>query len=339
MNLFWRAMAVFSCITCFVAITPASTHAATPAATSGKKPDTSKVTPDTESAPSVTPDTPAEPVDVKDGVKAGDADEDIETLDTAEVETETPEDVWYSESYPRPERALNLMSARTLRRNSFLMVVTHRTHAALSNNAFHNFLGFDGGQLKIGLGLRYGILDTLDVGMLRLNGTVENFDAYEFDARWQFLQAKKHYLDMAIRAGVTWFSQDHAKDAVGYYGQLLMSRLLFKRLLLGLNLAFHSNSSNDRKKTSDHDYSLAALGFAEVRITDLFGVDVEVGQTMAGYHSKWPTMTLGLKMFTNRHTFAVVVSNTQYTNADGIVANTWRGFKDLVLGFNITREL
>jgi hypothetical protein len=49
-------------------------------------------------------------------------------------------------------------------------------------------------------------------------------------------------------------------------------------------------------------------------------------------------LATALKIITNRHTFALIFSNSQYITADGLVANTNRGIHDVILGFTITRE-
>ena len=59
---------------------------------------------------------------------------------------------------------------------------------------------------------------------------------------------------------------------------------------------------------------------------------------MAGHHAKYPVLSSALKIITNRHTFALIFSNSQYITADGLVDNTSRGIHSLILGFTITRE-
>jgi hypothetical protein len=185
--------------------------------------------------------------------------------------------------------------------------------------------------------LRYGAYDNLDIGIYRLNGTIEGYDTYEFDARYQFLKADKFFINAAARAGVTWFSQS-GHQASGYFAQLLVDRTLFDRWTVGANFAFHSSSSNDRKSNDDSKYSVGVMGFSELRIVDNWAWVFEISEGFAGYHSKWPIMATGAKIITNRHTFAITVSNSQYMTTDGLVSNTWRSLKDLILGFNITRE-
>ena len=60
---------------------------------------------------------------------------------------------------------------------------------------------------------------------------------------------------------------------------------------------------------------------------------------MAGYGEKYPAFSASLKFTTHRHTFSIILSNTQYISADGIVANSRWGLGDAIVGFMITREI
>lgn len=81
--------------------------------------------------------------------------------ETAETPGDAAED--NSEKAPRIERAISLLTANPTRKRTFLVIVDHRNRDSFTDDAFHNLYGFDGGGLKIGLGLRYGVLDNLDV--------------------------------------------------------------------------------------------------------------------------------------------------------------------------------
>jgi hypothetical protein len=60
---------------------------------------------------------------------------------------------------------------------------------------------------------------------------------------------------------------------------------------------------------------------------------------VAGYGARWPAFSSAVSFLTHRHVFSLVLSNTQYLSADGIVASTPYGFRHLVVGFQIQREL
>jgi hypothetical protein len=51
-----------------------------------------------------------------------------------------------------------------------------------------------------------------------------------------------------------------------------------------------------------------------------------------------PVFGFSVRFLTYRHAFSIIVANTQYMTADGMVANSPRGFPDLLFGFQIVRE-
>ena len=256
------------------------------------------------------------------------------------------EDAW-SPAYPQFDRGINLPLPTPVRRGALVLVVDHRTNQPVSDNTWHDYFGLDAGGLKIGLGLRFGVLQGLDAGIYRLNNASERFDVYEFDARYQLLCQERHVVDLGLRAGLTWFSQEDADDAVGGFGQLLLGRRLWSRLTVATGLLFHSDSTNGVKSRDDDDWSLATMVVMDVRILPSLAWNVEAGINIAGYGtrgeaqqslSSWPSFDSAVRYITNRHTFAVVVSNNPYVSADGVVSNSPRGFDKLVVGFTITRE-
>jgi hypothetical protein len=210
----------------------------------------------------------------------------------------------------------------------------------MAEDPLNDFLGFDSHGIKLGLGLRYGVTDRVDVGVFRLNGTIEVFDTYEVDLRYQLLNQARHGIDVAARGGLTWFVQEDRSDALGILAQLMASRLLFGRLLVSSGLLLHSDSSNDRKAATDPGHSVAAAAAVEYRLTGNVAWDLEVTAAFSGYRSRYPTFSTGPKILTHRYTVAVAITNTQYIGADGLVSNTRRGSYDkLILGVNLTREL
>lgn len=279
--------------------------------------------------------------DTSDGSDASDESDDSpdESDESEKRSSDLRESRYHGPGSPRTERGVNVPLARPTRAGALLLIIDHRAGQTFLEDAWTDYLGLDAGALKIGLGLRYGIIDDLDVGIYRLNNTIEIFDVYELDARWRFLNHDDHYLDAALRAGVTWFVQPDMDDAVGFYGQLLADRVFFDQLLVGGGFLFHSESSNDRKSLSDDAYSGALALLVEWRFIDLLALNAEIAANVFGYGSKWPAFAFALEVITYRHTFALVFSNTQYVTADGIVAGSWRGFDELVFGFQITREI
>ncbi len=275
------------------------------------------------------------------------SEDDIETLseviDLEDQATQDPAAGWYGKGFPERIRILALPTARVVRKGGFDFVIDHRSGTPIYNRAGHqpgadmwnNFLGLDG-PMEVGLGLRYGVLDRLDVGLYRAGGS--RVDTYELDVKGLALRQDDDGVDVGARAGVTWFAQRNAEDAHGFFGQLHATRLIANRLLLTVAALYHSNSTNATKFNEDKKYSAAWAAGAELRLAAPVSLDAEVVSCTFGYCSKKPAFSGGVKYFTNRHTFALVCGNTQYITADGYLTNTDTAWKDVVIGFNITRE-
>jgi hypothetical protein len=259
-------------------------------------------------------------------------------------EAAAPATGWYGMAFSEPVRILALPTARTVRKGKLEFIIDHRASSPIYNkdsrhpfsDMWNNFLGLDS-SLQVGLGLRYGVSSDLDVGIYRA-ASISATDTYEFDARYRALAQGNAGVDVAVRAGLSWFSQPDAADARGVYGQLLATRLLFDRILIAGGLLYHSSSTNDTKYNQDRAWSTAGAVGVEARLAAAVAIDAELVSCMWGYCSKNPAFSGGFKFSTSRHNFALVCSNTQYITADGYVTNTSRQWSKLVLGFHITRE-
>ncbi len=269
---------------------------------------------------------------------AEEAVDEIEEIDF--IEEVDGLSTWDDEGKARDERTINVLLARTARRGSLIFVLDHRAWKTFTRDTFHDFFGFDSGLLKIGLAARYGILDGLDVGLQRINGTQDQFktDTYDLDLKYQPLKQEKHFLDVSIRGGMTWFSKREADDKQGFFGQLAINRTFGRRVRVGTGLLYHSDSWNEGRDRGDPDYSMAVPGTLDIRFTPGFSWHTEVVANVGGFSERYPVLSTSLRATTNKHTFSLVISNTQYFGATGIATNTFRDYGDLILGFTITRE-
>jgi hypothetical protein len=267
-----------------------------------------------------------------------DEEEIIEELDF--IEEVHPLDSWAHPGRAYSERTVNIPLARTTRRGTLLFVLNHRTWKTFTDEPGNQFLGFDNGQLKIGLGARYGILDNFDVGLQRINGTAATFntDTWDVDLRYRLLKQEKHQLDLAVRGGMTWMSIANSADDQGWFGQLILNRTLGRRLRLGTGLHYHNKTWNESRGRMDKDWSLAVPATLDFRFTKFFSWHAEMVANVDGFHERYPVLSTSVRATTNKHTFSFVVSNTQYFGDRGIGTNTFRDWKDLILGFTITRE-
>jgi hypothetical protein len=248
---------------------------------------------------------------------------------------------WNSPELPRMDRVVNIQTAETTRRHAFLFTVDHRAWQTFTEHPLGDLMGFDVGAMKIGLGLRFGIFDCLDAGMLRLNGTLAdyNIDTYEFDGKYHLLRQSSHPIDLAVRSGVTWFNVAENPDRKGFFVQILGNRDLGGRVRIGSGLLYHTNSYNDTKLSADSRHSTAVPATLEVRILHWLSLNGEVAAAVSGYGSDFPAFSTSAKVLTHRHTFSLIFSNTQYFGPSGIATGSARGAGGLIFGFTIAREL
>jgi hypothetical protein len=264
-------------------------------------------------------------------------EEVVETLD--EVQTVNPAAEYYGEAYPQFDRIFDHYTARNTRKHHVNTLIAHRNFQPMATRPFRDFLGFDGGGLKIVLLARVGITSWLDFGILRQNATREAYTTYEVDTKWQALTQEKHVFDLGFRTGFSWFNEA-VHNRIDYFGQFMLDRVFFHRWLINTGLIYHSHSSSPFKTSNNLKSSIAWLLSQEIRFIGLLSLGAELTLNIGGYHEKYPILTFGPKFITNRHCFSIVISNTQYMSSDSIIVNTPHIHpKHWVLGFHITREI
>lgn len=267
--------------------------------------------------------------------------EAIEGVESASVEAGTADgpNTWWGDAWPVWDRVLDAYTPRPVRKHTVNFAISHRSTDGILRDPLHGAFGIDAFN-NVGLGVRVGILDRLDVGVERWGNRNLGHATYEFDVRGHVLEQKSFALDLGVRLGLSWFEQQGSPDAAGVFVQAMLGRLLFDRVYTGLNLLFHSSSSAPHKTGLDAKASMALQAAVDWRVMSGLSVALEVTPSIAGYMMRYPDITLGPRFVTNRHTFAIVLSTTSYFSADTIVVNSDKiNPRDWKLGFHITREL
>jgi len=243
------------------------------------------------------------------------------------------------ENRARIERLLSIPLPRTSRARALSYLIEHRTSEPVDQEPFHNFLGFDSGEVKIGFGLLYGLTDWMDISVYRNNGTVEPFDTYQFTGRAQFLdETKDQFVDAAVIFGGSLFTIEDSDDVWANLGYGLFGKTIFDRLYISSGAIYHEDSTARDKTAEDKDESTAILGGALWRATDGILLSGEYSVPVDGYEAKSMAWAGGIKFVTHRHTFAIIAGNTQYMGLDGFAAGTSSKTSDVLVGFAITRE-
>lgn len=245
--------------------------------------------------------------------------------------------VWNAKNRVWIDRAISVPLPRTIPMGHLQYVIEHRNRTPVDEDTFDNFFGFDGGNLKIGLELRYGLLDNLDISVYRLNGTVEGFDTWQYALRYQPLNEQDHFVDVAILGGVTVFTVQDGEDASGGFGGLLLGRSFTKYLYANVGGLSHSDSSAFAKTLTDEKDSTSVLGSLTAHLKPGFALVAETSIPVDGYDAGSVAWAGAAKFITHGHTFSIVAANTQYTSLDGLAAGTSFPDDEVVLGFSITR--
>ena len=77
-------------------------------------------------------------------------------------------------------------------------------------------------------------------------------------------------------------------------------------------LLYHSDTYNENKdRRVDDDHSLAVPGTLDIRFTPGFFLAWGNRGHVGGFEERYPVLSTSLRATTNKHTFALVVSNTQ----------------------------
>jgi hypothetical protein len=260
---------------------------------------------------------------------------ETELVETAKVIVRKP-----PARFPTVQRGFHWPLATVADGGTLQLHIDHRTFSPMTKDPFHDLLGLDGGNLKIGFVFDFSALDWLAFRIGRQNGTIESYDTFEFTTRIQALEADRHFLNLTVGAALDWFVEPKLDDRLGAAGYLTLGRDLPGGLGLNATTLLASRSSSLTRASGDTEWSLAVGGelswtmpwFQALRIAAEFATPV------AGYRASDLTWTGGITYYSYRHGFSLVVGNNQMLTLDGLAAGTSRQPDDVIFGFTILRQ-
>lgn len=240
-------------------------------------------------------------------------------------------------------RVVNGQSVENLPHGTLLFIVSH--HFGALNSGSYNFFGLD--QSTIRLGLEYGILDRLSVGVGR-SSYEKTFDGF---VKYKLLRQSSGYKTMPVT--VTLFAamdinslkwQDPTRtnffsSRLSYAYQILIARKFTNDLSLQLsptlihkNLVPNPNDKND----------IYAIGFGgRYKLTKRVSVNAEyyalINQPKSAVAVN--SFSVGVDIETGGHVFQLHFTNSQPMFERGFITETigkW-SHGDIYFGFNITR--
>ncbi len=255
------------------------------------------------------------------------------------VLTYSSEDIsWTDKPFRNVDRAFATDFARTVSKGAWMFSIDHRASEALDDEPLQNFLGFDSGNLKIGMGLRYGVEDRIDLGIARYNGTFDAFDVYQFDTRVRMLNEEDAAFDLGFRSGLSWYDETEKSDFSGFFGGFTLGKTLRSRIHLTLGILHHTESTGQGKTEADPDHSTALSGSINILLGERWTLTAEASGSIDGYDAGRTMWAAGPRLITKGHSFAIVVSNSQNISLDGLAAGSDVD-SDPLFGFTITRRM
>jgi hypothetical protein len=256
----------------------------------------------------------------------------------AEVVTELPQPVALL------TRGLALPNATLAPAGTFQFSIDHRARAPVNDrdywyqNLGEDFLGLDRGGFKIGLSLRYSLKDWLDVSVLRVNGTMEEFDTYEFISRVRLLSKENAGFNLVAGAGLDWFQQPIVEDAVAGLVTLALDTKEFYGVEAGEVMMMSFDSSGPNKSNLDDPMSVAIGGHLRYSFTPGVSAQVEGAFTAMGYAESHSYLAAGMSFRTVGHIFTLLLTNTQYLTVDALTTGAYMPTDKPMLGFTIVRD-
>ena len=244
---------------------------------------------------------------------------------------------WNADEYSNSDRMFSIRYPKTVTYDTFVFSIDHRAFAPVDEDPFENLLGFDSGNMKIGLGLRFGLFEKMDIGLSRFNGTTETFDVYEFSARFQALSDADSFCDLAVVAGAAWFDDTVDSDEFHAIGEVHAGRSFGNRIYLTAGGIFHSGSSGMTRKPTDDAHSVALALSASLHLNPNLAIGGEASVPIDGFDDGEPFWAIGPRFATWGHTFSLVLSNSQGISTDRLSAGA--SGRDPIFGFTITREM
>ena len=239
-------------------------------------------------------------------------------------------------------RLINGQSSEMLGKNVFEFNIAHRFGRV--NEGWRNFFGLDQASMRIGL--QYGILDQLSVGVGR-STYLKTFDLY---AKGKLLEQKKHGMPITAVAFAeiafdtrknlypdarpTFFSQ-----RISYTGQLIIARKFCEWFSFQVVPTVVHYNLVETKADKNTLFSVG-LG-SSIKVMKKMNITAEYYARIKdnpnnGYHN---SLAIGFDYFTGGHVFQVQLTNSQAMFESGFIRQTTGNFLkgDIHCGCNMTR--
>ncbi len=255
------------------------------------------------------------------------------------LDQEQPNDPGYVSATFKGTRIINGHSIETRAKGELDFLISHRFGPV--NTGVENFWGLDGAQIR--LGLTYGLLDNLNVGV----GRSSFGQTYDFFAKWRFLrQSSSVPVSAAVFSSFATRTDDFFELIVGdsyqtndrhaSTAQLLVARKMGNRLSLQVTPTVIATNYVLNSDESGLIYSVGLGG--RYKLTNRLSLNMEYFPSTAS-GDNFDAFAIGVDIETGGHVFQLHFTNAQQIIEKGFIAETDSDFLDggVHFGFNISR--
>lgn len=238
-------------------------------------------------------------------------------------------------------KIINFESTKLVGKGGFYFVVSHRFGSV--KKGFENFFGLD--EAVTHLNFIYGLTNHINVSASRSS----NQKIYELASKFRIIKQSDHFpfslVGYTSVLANTALSTDNLpklefKHRLSYVAQLLISRKVNNKLSLQFTPTFfHDNYvANDSQDNSQ--YGLIFGG--RYKLGSRWSLNLEYGTHLNRADNSLynDPLSIGFDLETGGHVFQLHFTNSQFMNANGVLANSTGDWSesDFYFGFNISRS-
>ena len=238
-------------------------------------------------------------------------------------------------------KIINFESTKLVGKGGFYFVVSHRFGSV--KKGFENFFGLD--EAVTHLNFIYGLTNHINVSASRSS----NQKIYELASKFRIIKQSDHFpfslVGYTSVLANTALSTDNLpklefKHRLSYVAQLLISRKVNNKLSLQFTPTFfHDNYvANDSQDNSQ--YGLIFGG--RYKLGSRWSLNLEYGTHLNRADNSLynDPLSIGFDLETGGHVFQLHFTNSQFMNANSVLANSTGDWSesDFYFGFNISRS-
>jgi opacity protein-like surface antigen len=261
-----------------------------------------------------------------------------------QLENETKATTEYATSTFKGTRLINGQTVETKGKGALEFIFAHR-FGPINGGAYELF-GLD--QAYVRIGLEYGLLDNLGVGVGR-NSVDKTMDAYLRYKMFRQSSGEKSMPFTITAFGIAAIKTSpkkedatydiHLEDRMSYTGQLLIARKINRNLSLQLMPSLVHKNTVDKTIENNDTWAVGVGGRLKVTRSVALTTEYYYRANVPDGNPYYNPLGFGVEIETGGHVFQLVMTNSRGLTERAYLTETAGDFfnGDIHLGFNITR--